>query len=76
MLTAIEGIYQNGKIELYELPPGVRQARVVVTFLDLTAENRQIAATNKRPELPTIDLGTWPEGFTARREEIYDDDGR
>jgi hypothetical protein len=22
------------------------------------------------------DVGPWPEGFTVRREEIYDDDGR
>ena len=23
-----------------------------------------------------IDTGPWPEGFTASREQLYDDDGR
>ncbi len=25
---------------------------------------------------PVHDLGPWPEAFTARREELHDDDGR
>jgi hypothetical protein len=33
MLKAVEGIYRDGKIELLETPPDVREARVVVTFL-------------------------------------------
>ena len=24
-------------------------------------------------EFPTVDMGPWPDGFTASREEIYDD---
>ena len=27
-------------------------------------------------ELPTHDVGPWPEGFSVRREEIYGEDGR
>ena len=27
-------------------------------------------------DFPTVDMGPWPEGFAARREEIYDDTGR
>ncbi len=35
MLITVEGIYQNGKIELAELPPNVSDsAQVLVTFLD------------------------------------------
>lgn len=35
MLKTIEGIYQNGKIELTELPQDVRdRTQVLVTFLD------------------------------------------
>lgn len=26
--------------------------------------------------LPPRDFGPWPQGFTARREQIYDDEGR
>ncbi|HZO88652.1 MAG TPA: hypothetical protein VFB38_09970 [Chthonomonadaceae bacterium] len=33
MLTTIEGIYRHGKIELAEMPAGVEEARVLVTFL-------------------------------------------
>ena len=27
-------------------------------------------------DFPAVDMGPWPEGFTVRREEIYDDAGR
>ena len=33
MLQAIEGIYKNGKIELTEVPTGISESRVIVTFL-------------------------------------------
>jgi hypothetical protein len=33
MLKAVEGIYRDGKVELLEAPPDVKEARVVVTFL-------------------------------------------
>jgi hypothetical protein len=33
MLKTVEGIYRQGKIELLETPPDVKEARVVVTFL-------------------------------------------
>ena len=33
MLFTIEGIYKDGKVEMTEKPAGVRQARVLVTFL-------------------------------------------
>lgn len=33
-MQAVEGIYRNGHITLLETPKAVRQARVIVTFLD------------------------------------------
>jgi hypothetical protein len=27
-------------------------------------------------DLPSADLGPWPEGLSLRREDLYDDDGR
>jgi hypothetical protein len=33
MLQTIEGIYRNGKIELTEIPQGITESRVFVTFL-------------------------------------------
>ncbi|MUG93790.1 hypothetical protein F7734_15755 [Scytonema sp. UIC 10036] len=33
MLHSVEGIYRNGKIELPEIPEGIEEVRVIVTFL-------------------------------------------
>lgn len=33
MLTTVEGVFKDGRIELREAPPGVEEARVFVTFL-------------------------------------------
>lgn len=33
MLLTVEGTYKDGKVELTETPAGVKQARVLVTFL-------------------------------------------
>lgn len=46
--------------------------RVVVVIDDAPAA----PAADLVSQLPQWDFGAWPEGWTARREEIYDDDGR
>lgn len=33
MLKTVEGIYQNGRVELAEIPEDLWEARVIVTFL-------------------------------------------
>lgn len=33
MLKSVEGIYRDGKIELFEETPGMPESRVIVTFL-------------------------------------------
>jgi hypothetical protein len=50
-----------------EVPPGEYQAPI-----RLPEPQRQ----RQRLDLPLHDCGPWPEGFSLRREEIYDDDGR
>lgn len=42
-MQAIKGIYRNGQIELLETPKEVKQARVIVTFLDAETD----AATDR-----------------------------
>ncbi len=38
MLTAVEGVYRNGRIELSETPNGVAdEAQVIVTFIEPNA---------------------------------------
>lgn len=34
MLTTIEGIYENGKIKLDEIPPIRKKSKVLITFLE------------------------------------------
>lgn len=44
MLLTIEGIYKDGKIEVVEKPAGVKQAKVIITFLspDTTAKHHRM----------------------------------
>jgi hypothetical protein len=51
------------------VPPGEYEAPIDV------AEQKP-RPKRKRLDLPLHDSGPWPEGFTVRREEIYDDSGR
>jgi hypothetical protein len=50
-----------------EVPEG--RCQVVVTLKNCQSEGKASLALNLIP-------GPWPEGFTASREQIYDDDGR
>jgi hypothetical protein len=36
MLTAVEGYYKDGKVELAETPIGIKEAKVIVTFVEPT----------------------------------------
>ncbi len=33
MLKSVEGVYRDGKVELFETPDDLEEARVIVTFL-------------------------------------------
>ncbi len=37
MLKTVEGIYQNGRVELAEISDDIKEAQVIVTFLPKTA---------------------------------------
>lgn len=72
VLTAVEGIYKDGEVELLERPEGLREARVVVTFLPPTShelasgEARNRMLSRMRTGIP-LDGAPYPS-----REEIYD----
>lgn len=74
MLTSIEGIYRNGKIELAELPQAVSdETRVIVTFLvpgpiDLAA--RGISPT-QAAEL-RAKLAVFAEDWDSEEMALYD----
>jgi len=74
MLTAIQGVYRSGKIDLSELPRNVTdETPVVVTFLkpsriDLQARgigDTQAADLRAR-------LATFTEDWNSREMDIYD----
>jgi hypothetical protein len=53
-----------------DVPAG--EYRVVVVM----ANENQDRASPLPFNLIPLDLGPWPEGFTASREQLYGDDGR
>jgi len=75
MLKSIEGIYRNGKVELLEVPPGVRdETRVIVTFLESRAINLQARGIDEvhAAELRAR-LATFAEDWDSPEMDIYDD---
>jgi hypothetical protein len=72
VLTAVEGIYRDGEIELLERPEGLKEARVVVTFLppSSTGRSREEARDRMLARMQAgISLGGAPY---PRREDVYD----
>ncbi len=76
MLSSIEGIYRDGKIELVEMPTKIRNnTRVIVTFLkgsdriDLRARGiDEVQAADLRGR-----LSTFVEDWESPEMDIYDD---
>jgi hypothetical protein len=74
MLTTVEGLYENGRVELAERPPSIERARVYVTFMV------DRPGSGKGP--PTEALDDWlaflREGLALggppypKRDELYD----
>jgi hypothetical protein len=66
MLTAIEGIYENGQIILKENPAINERVKVFVMFTDEKAENTPIP--QKRPSESL--RGAWKAANTAEKKAI------
>lgn len=75
-VLTVEGTYKDGKVELAETPPGVREARVLVTFLPQQeveggrAVERRTAAERM---FERMDRGINFGGEKFNREEIYEE---
>ena len=74
MLTAIQGIYRNGKIQLTEAPYNVRDdTPVIVTFL--TSDNINLSACGINEEQAAdlrTRLTTFAEEWDSPEMDIYD----
>ena len=75
MLTSIEGVYRDGKIQFLEEPPKIPEARVIVTFIpahssaDLQArgiDKDQAAELRWR-------LQAFAEDWNRPEMDVYDD---
>jgi hypothetical protein len=74
MLTAIQGVYRSGKIDLSELPRNVTdETPVVVTFLNasrIDLQERGIGVT-QAADLRAR-LATFTEDWNSQEMDIYD----
>lgn len=74
-LTTVRGYYRNGRIELEELPEGIQEAEVFVTFL---TKSDGVSQTQREQAIERM-LQQMREGFPlggkgyTRREEIYEE---
>ena len=72
MLTAIEGVYRDGQVELLEKPEGLPESRVIVTFLPpRPAESPSHEARNRMLSRMRTGLHLGGPPYPTR-EEIYD----
>jgi len=74
VLKAVEGIYRDGEAELLERPEGLREAKVIVTFLPAapSGQSREDARARMLNRMRAgIPLGGPPY---PQREELYNRD--
>ncbi|CAN1210478.1 hypothetical protein TUMEXPCC7403_09800 [Tumidithrix helvetica PCC 7403] len=75
MLTTVEGIYRNGRVEFVEQPPNIHEeTRVIVAFVssneidlashDIDRDQAQVLRAN---------LATFAEDWDSPEMSIYDD---
>ncbi len=74
-VLALEGVYENGKIELTEEPAGISRARVMVVFLpEEQASSRQAREDALQRMLARMDRGfDLGGGRYPKREELYEE---
>ena len=78
MLTAVEGVFRNGRVELRETPKNIEEARVVVTFLEPATRTAEVAepavaegpSPAAAPEPTTVQARSAPTAW----EHLQDDD--
>ena len=76
MLTRVEGIYRNGRIELTQLPANVpEETRAIGTFIELEKEGIDLSAygidETQAKSLQT-NLATFAEDWNSPEMSIYD----
>ncbi|MBC7814719.1 MAG: hypothetical protein H7175_26415 [Burkholderiales bacterium] len=75
MLTSVEGVYRNGKIELVEQPNSVPdETRVIVTFLAPKGIDLRALGVDKAQAAEIRDsLSSFAEDWNRPEMDAYDD---
>lgn len=75
MLNTVEGIYRDGKIELLETPPNLREARVIVTFLPKNGpiELKERGISKEEAADLRWRLQAFAEDWDSPEMDVYDD---
>lgn len=75
MLTSVQGIYREGKVELTEAPKGVPDSTpVIVTFLNGSAADLRERGIDEQKAAELRDrLATFAEDWNSPAMEVYDD---
>jgi hypothetical protein len=76
MLTSVEGVYRDGKIELVEQPANVRDdTRVIVTFLRAASVDLQARGIDRTQAMELrARLSTFAEEWDSPEMDVYDRD--
>jgi DNA-binding GntR family transcriptional regulator len=75
MLTAVEGLYRNGVVELSEVPSRISEnTRVIVTFLENgTIDLAASGIDQQRAAELRARLQTFAEDWESEEMSVYDD---
>jgi hypothetical protein len=77
MLTSIQGIYRDGRIELAENPTNVPDGTLaIITFMESSDRNIDLAAQGINPEQAKVlqaSLATFADDWNSPEMSIYDD---
>ena len=73
MLTSIEGIFRNGKVEFTEPVPSDAEGKVIVTFLsDKTVDLTQRGIDERQAADLRSRLATFAEDWDRPEMDVYD----
>jgi len=75
MLQSVEGIFRDGKVELVETPPDVKEGRVIVTFLPPKGpvDTRAVGISEAEAATMRWQFETIAEDWEQPEMDVYDD---
>ncbi|MCY7335118.1 MAG: hypothetical protein LH613_02720 [Chamaesiphon sp.] len=73
MLTTIESVYRDGRIELKSLPNNIaEEAKVIVTFIDADVDLTAHRIDRSQAETLRNNLATFADDWNSPEMSIYD----